>query len=658
MFSLLSTMKSRRDSSPLRLAVLVICLLLEISARCALAENVTVGSHEESAPPSPPATAAAAENDTDDMLKGLRNMVASVFDSVPPSVMGKMFGAKMRPQCRLALLRTMVAFKKLEPWALRLFDATGKYPSGTLQASRVDLGAFDECIETEVRDIFGNVSSRGQYCNVQLQPKKGAIGPKEMGFISAMVHPKLLEYVGLFRDEETPLIRIGLCFLDDCNEADLQALVDTVKPPTVDILVSNCVTSEPEPWTSLQIGLVAFLAFLGIIIAGATIVDIITNVKPKYIEKGARMLNLMIVSDKWYSLLLPAAYSSVDTFFFLSGFLLCLAVTKQKGNMNRIVVFIIAIYRRLVRTCLPVFFVITCIFVLPRFVTGPDAKLFFQKFNEEIEENWWHLIIPIRNFFGMTERTVMVHLWYISADFQLFAVSLVVLLLFKSQKKLAVAAFIGLSLLGCAIAMWTATNPDITPFMIYPAFTLTTLLETMNKYYMWPFYHAVCYFSGCMTLLLLEDFKNRKISRVMNTVGWLVAASCAFCVVFMKMPWYLKADPTSEGVKLFMAFLDRILWSLFLSWFTLACATGRGGLVNRILSSDIFVPLGKLSFGVYLIHYPFLMVLLHTTRERLLWSHFTVVTLFFGDPQSKSPQPDAGDVANGQKQIPPLWSKL
>ncbi|XP_049269332.1 uncharacterized protein LOC125757655 [Rhipicephalus sanguineus] len=99
--------------------------------------------------------------------------------------------------------------------------------------------------------------------------------------------------------------------------------------------------------------------------------------------------------------------------------------------MNRIVVFIIAIYRRLVRTCLPVFFVITCVFVLPRFVDGPDAKTFFQKFNEEIGDNWWHLIIQIRNFFGMTERSVMIHLWYISADFQLFVVSLVVLLLFK-----------------------------------------------------------------------------------------------------------------------------------------------------------------------------------------------------------------------------------
>ncbi|KAH7982700.1 hypothetical protein HPB52_006707 [Rhipicephalus sanguineus] len=415
-----------------------------------------------------------------------------------------------------------------------LFDATGKYPTGVLQASRVDLGAFDECIETEVRDIFGNVSSRGQYCNVQFQPKTGAIGPKEMESMSSVLHPKLLEYVGLFMDEETPLIRIGLCFLDNCNEADLQALVDTGMLLKLVVAFSAAASTRElfhvAERSSADHYSLRFLYGMRAISLGHIVLAHCHQV----------------VSDSW-----SAPEDKVTS---------------------------------LALTCLPVFFVITCVFVLPRFVDGPDAKTFFQKFNEEIGDNWWHLIIQIRNFFGMTER-------------------------------------------------------------------------------------------------------------VMNAVGWLVAASCAFCAVFMKIPWYRRPDPTSEGVKLFMAFLDRILWSLFLSWFTLACATGRGGLVNRVLSSGVYVPLGKLSFGVYLIHYPFLMVLLHTTRERLLWSHFTVVTLFFSvfvwsnvlgymaflaceaptaavdklifqtllgrrRPAQKESQPDSGDVANGQKQIPPLWSKL
>lgn len=756
MFFLSPMGKSRLKSTTMRLIVLAICLLLEISARCSLADNVTGGANEESAPSTPVRAAAAdADNNTADITQGLQNMMTSLFASIPPSLIRKLNGANIRQQCRLALLRTVAAFEKPEPWALRLFDATGKYPTGVLQVTRVDLGAFDECLETEVRDSSGNVSSRGQYCNLQIQPKTDALGPKEMEFLSAMVHPKIFDFMGAVKEQETPLIRIGICFLDDCNESDLQALADAVQSPMAEIRVSNCVTAEPEPWSSLQIGIVAFLIVLGVIIASATIVDLTIGSKSKYAEKGglllevvaafsaaastrelfhvaertnadhyslrfiyglrtislghivlghsfqvvsdtwARMLNLMIISSRAENLILPAAYNSVDTFFFLSGFLLCLAITKRKSN--RILVFVIAVYRRLIRTGVPIFFVITCIFVLPLFVTGPDAKTFFQKFNDEIGENWWHLIIPIRNFFDMTERSVMIHLWYVSADFQLFVVSLLVLQLLKSQKRLAIGAFVGLSLLGSAIALWTATDPDILPFLTFPSFTETAMLKTMNKYYMRPFYHAICFFSGCITLLVLDNFKNLKISKAMNAAGWFVAISCALCVVFMKSPWYKRPDPTSEAVKLIAAFFDRFLWSIFLSWFILACATGRGGFVAKVLSSDVFVPLAKLSFGVYLIHYPFIMLMQHTTRERLLWSHFTVVTQFFGvfvwsnilaymafiacdgptaavdklifqrlmgrgRPAKREMQPDASGAANGEKlganQVPPLWSKL
>lgn len=145
-----------------------------------------------------------------------------------------------------------------------------------------------------------------------------------------------------------------------------------------------------------------------------------------------------------------------------------------------------------------------------------------------------------------------------------------------------------------------------------------------------PFYHAVCFFSGCMTLLVLDDFSARKISKTMQLMCWCVAVTSALCVLFMKLPWYKSPDPPSEVSKLLAAFFERILWSLFLAWFTLSCATGRGGFVGRFLSSSVFAPLSRLSFCVYLIHYPFIMIMLHASRERIHYSHFTQVTLFFG----------------------------
>ncbi|KAL3244622.1 hypothetical protein MRX96_018606 [Rhipicephalus microplus] len=73
-----------------------------------------------------------------------------------------------------------------------------------------------------------------------------------------------------------------------------------------------------------------------------------------------------------------------------------------------------------------------CIYVLPRYVSGPDTGRFFEKYEKEIAENWWTLLLQIRNWCGeMNEETKLVHLWYLSADFQLFVISLLILLVLK-----------------------------------------------------------------------------------------------------------------------------------------------------------------------------------------------------------------------------------
>ncbi|XP_075558963.1 nose resistant to fluoxetine protein 6-like isoform X2 [Dermacentor variabilis] len=667
MFALSPTRSHRRGSSSASVIVLAAGLLLSISARCSRAKNVTNAS--EGVSPAFVSTTAAAAGSTNEtgFMHMLRDFVASGFDNVPPTLTRKLLEADMRPECSLALLRTVTAFRKLEPWALRLFDATGKYPTGMLQISVVDLGAFDECLETEVSDSSGNVVSYGQYCNLEFPMKKGYIGEKEVEYFESILHRKAYEYIGFFTDIEVPFLRMGLCFLDDCTQSDLQSLVDTLKPSSVEIRVEDCVTAEPEPWSTRQIAIVAFLTVLVTVIAGATAVDIYIGSKPKAAQKGGillrvvvafsaatnthalfhvadrtnpdqyslsflhgirsicvghivlghcyqalsitwgRLLNILIATDQWGAHIVTSAFDSVDTFFFLSGFLLCLAITKQKRSGP--LVFLIAVIRRLIRICVPLFFVIMCTYVLPRFVTGPDAKGFFRTLDKEIADTWWALLLQIRNFFQVTERTLLVHLWYLSTDFQLFVLSLLILLVLKKRKKLALATFTVLSVLGCAIAAWTATNPNVLPFMTYPAYTRSIQLTTMNLYYVRPFYHAVCFFSGCMTLLVLDDFSNRKISKV---------------------PWYTRRDAPSGAAKLVAAFFERVLWSLFLAWVTLTCATGRGGFVGRFLSSSVFAPLSKLSFNVYLIHYPFLMAMLHATRERIHFSHFNQVTLFFG----------------------------
>ncbi|KAH8038547.1 hypothetical protein HPB51_001811 [Rhipicephalus microplus] len=408
---------------------------------------------------------------------------------MPNSLVSKLLAAEVRPECNKALLRTVRALQSLEPWVLRLIDATGKYPTGFLEASHVDMGAFDQCLETFVRDRSGTVVSRGQYCNLHVYAKNQFITSITASFF------QLVYFTKHGSSAEDPLARLALCYIDECNQRDLQALVNAVSVPFFRFEVSNCVTAEPRPWNNTQIAIAIFAGVLLLVIIVSTLADhfaqqqsewrknhglafqvvqafsaksnteLLLYVPSKeqaeqhsllflhgirclatvHIVAGhlnvmitdslTRVLSLFAGSTKWQNMLIPAAFNSVDTFFFLRRASILnhrisknnLCYTEVLRNMRRLTLRL----AMRCRMCVPLFFVIMWFYLLPRFVDGPDTEAFFQRFNGELSKHWWMFLVQIRNFYEFDLQDILVYPWYLSADFQLFLVSLLTLLTFR-----------------------------------------------------------------------------------------------------------------------------------------------------------------------------------------------------------------------------------
>ncbi|KAH7980198.1 hypothetical protein HPB49_013746 [Dermacentor silvarum] len=238
----------------------------------------------------------------------------------------------------------------------------------------------------------------------------------------------------------------------------------------------------------------------------------------------------------------------------------------------------------------PVFFFLMCLYLLPLITSGPNAQTYFQNVHEDFRSQWLFLLLQVQNYcFDVSPDTrILAHLWYLSVDFQFFLLSLPILLLLKKR-----------------------------------------LFRTGYRYYFYPFYHAVCYFSGCITFFLVAWFRERKIPKMFQIAAWLLAVASGLCCIFMKTAWYRTDNPTTEFGNLSTAFFDRILWSICLIWITLACATGRGGFLCKFLSWSAFTPLSRLAFGVYIVHFPFAHLTMHISRERMFYSHFFIVSFFF-----------------------------
>lgn len=135
------------------------------------------------------------------------------------------------------------------------------------------------------------------------------------------------------------------------------------------------------------------------------------------------------------------------------------------------------------RTSIPLFFCLMCLYLLPVITAGPDFPSFMNKVYDEISEHWWDLLLQVRNFYTVTKYTVMPHLWYISADFQAFLISLPTFLLLRRWKVVAIGAFLSMSIFACGIATWQIAGTDLPPFLIIPTESPILLLLWLRHLY-------------------------------------------------------------------------------------------------------------------------------------------------------------------------------
>ncbi|XP_075538526.1 nose resistant to fluoxetine protein 6-like [Dermacentor variabilis] len=385
---------SVHSSSAASLFVLAVLL-------CAWATTPCLGVTEASA------SSSETERSEASYVQMLKEWIANTMDRAPPTLMRKLLEADVSTECSLGLLKMMRGVRNLEPWALRLIDASGKYPTGAFQLSRADLGAFDECVETVLINDYGEESARGQYCNLIVHPGNQTDLDDLISLALQFTHPRLGKFQKGIYELRVPLLQLGVCTLNNCNEKELQELIGAVLPPSIDVTISNCVTSLPPALTKGQVAILSFLGILVLLLVVGTLLDICSpagqDMKRKnqnfflsavtsfsvawntnmmlHIAKDkgseayrlrflhgirflsivwvvaghsygatshvwSRMANLVNYADEWQSMIATAGFISVDSFLFLSGFLLAAVVCKQKRT--GIVIFLFAVIRRLI----------------------------------------------------------------------------------------------------------------------------------------------------------------------------------------------------------------------------------------------------------------------------------------------------------------------
>ncbi|KAL3870249.1 hypothetical protein ACJMK2_038326 [Sinanodonta woodiana] len=317
---------------------------------------------------------------------------------------------------------------------------------------------------------------------------------------------------------------------------------------------------------------------------------------------------------------------AVDSFFLLSGLLLAFLTFRELKKAGGIKEFSWGLFyfHRFWRLTPP--YMLLMMVYVPTIKYWSDGP-FWPKDGFEInycKDTWWKNLIYINNFVDLN-KMCMAWSWYLANDMQFFIISPILLIaLYRSPVIGGIVS--GIFLTATFITSGVISSVNDVAANVFAQGGNNGNLEL----YIRPYCRIGPYIVGIIAgyILFKTDCKV-KLGRIRNLVGWLIATGVALLVLYgLYNP--NNQHPMSTGVSALYLSTARSAWSLALAWVIFACATGNGGFINTLLSWNVFVPLGRLTYCAYLIH-PVVMYLYYgSLRNTIIFNDLNISYLFVG----------------------------
>ncbi|EFA04173.1 O-acyltransferase like protein [Tribolium castaneum] len=600
-----------------------------------------------------------------------------VFGIVPPFDLSQVEG--VAEDCKRQSEKYVEELLKFKLWALKMYDASAKLPTGILNGNVNQLGDFDLCLQANERRL----GIRGKYCLASMQVEAGAASP----YILAL--HRLAQSHHHFRSQlDDPGHRVprfssvnwALCVPSACSSADVQLAlrtkINTISKNTdlaVRVLVEPdmCQSSQKEPLPTSTIivsGIFAGIVLLVAVSTGydcyalgeknrwmvafslrknwTTLVTIKRSSDDIEAIHGIRFLNafLLVLAHKSMAMFFTpymnrtemiefvsrpwtvigrAASLYTDPFILISGTLTAyslLGKLKKNGRISVREEYISRLFR-----ILPTFaaLIAFCTFVLPWMNQGPMWNQVVTHHSDLCKQYWWRNLLFIHNYFGFKDMC-LTHTHHVGIDTQLFFVSpLFALLLWKWPKR-GVYVLAVLALASTAWRYYVTYTMKLSNYIHFGT-SITQLFATADNMYIIPLHRATVYIMGVLLGYILRNYRNISLSksqlRFGNTVALLSFIASLFGPAFMGSIDYVY-NPTDAA---WYAAFAPILWCFSFGWIIFTSHLGYKGLVERFFSWPPFSLWTKISYTVYLTQFPVFFYNVGITRTTQHYGFFKIL---------------------------------
>eukprot|EP00759_Apiculatamorpha_spiralis_P039044 PhF_6_TR37915/c0_g1_i1/m.56652 len=326
--------------------------------------------------------------------------------------------------------------------------------------------------------------------------------------------------------------------------------------------------------------------------------------------KFQNTIDFVNYATSWRAILTHSAYYGVDTFFFLSGFFEAHLFIRREVHISQFPLMYLNRYLRITPNM--IFVMMFTWKLVPHLASGPlwYSLVHGKGLTEDCGTIWWQNVLYVNAVISSPstgKQYCMSWYWYLSDDMIFFMIAPWFLYFFQQRKWQWVAV---ISLIGVQCA----------------SITLATVNQVMNvpmniDDYDEPQVRASPFIYGILTALLLQSdsFKIRlRYSTLMRSVFYVLCAIAMCTCIYMIWNVFSRdvGDAASGTLVKAENFVYMALWGNGLMLFTLNMYTSRGSILKTVLSHNVFDVLGKLTFGVYLVH-PLMMVLNNASLSSL-----------------------------------------
>ncbi|XP_012156246.1 uncharacterized protein LOC101448338 [Ceratitis capitata] len=328
----------------------------------------------------------------------------------------------------------------------------------------------------------------------------------------------------------------------------------------------------------------------------------------------------------WYQFIGNATFS-VDTFFFISGFLVTLIFLKQdkkypddagrflKRSMKDTGFLLLYRYIRLTPAYLFVIFFndFTLRQTFNNSVFQPNVAA------DTCSSYWWRNILYVNNFYPLSE-ICMIWSWYMANDMQFFVMASLLLVL--STRYFKTTAIIVCSFL---LSSWGITG--IISLHYRYTHKVANPFESFDFLYDKPWQRVGTYIMGMLAGFIIYKVKKPPpISSRTNYLLWLGSVSLLGLIIFGVWNGELSRLTTA-----FYVSIGHTAFGVGLIWIVLSCCWGIAPTANRILSYRGLWPLSRLTYCTYLIH-PVIMLITSFRMSGIVHlNNLFVMTIFLGN---------------------------